>query len=45
MPLEPDQQLHITVAQGYVGLGMYLDADGASTGLWCEQRALNPLES
>jgi len=29
MPLEPDQQLALTVAQGYVGLGMYLDADAA----------------
>jgi len=29
MPIEPDQQLHLTVAEGYVGLGMYLDADAA----------------
>jgi tetratricopeptide (TPR) repeat protein len=29
MPLEPDQQLHLTVAQGFVELRMFLDADAA----------------
>jgi len=27
MPLDPDEQLHLDVAKGYVGLGTYLDAD------------------
>ena len=27
MPLEPEEQQHVTAAQGYVELGMYLDAD------------------
>lgn len=27
MPLDPDEQQHLTAAEGYVELGMYLDAD------------------
>jgi hypothetical protein len=27
MPLEPDDQHHLTVAEGYAGLGMWLDAN------------------
>lgn len=27
MPLDPDEQQHLTAAEGYVSLGMYLDAD------------------
>jgi thioredoxin-like negative regulator of GroEL len=27
MPLEPEEQRHVTAAQGYVELGMFLDAD------------------
>ena len=27
MPLEPEDQHHLTVAQGYAELGMFLDAD------------------
>jgi len=29
MPLEPDQQLYLTVAAGFVELGMFLDAEAA----------------
>jgi tetratricopeptide (TPR) repeat protein len=29
MPLEPDQQFHLDVAQGFVQLRMFLDADAA----------------
>jgi hypothetical protein len=27
MPLEPEDQRHITAAEGYIELGMFLDAD------------------
>jgi tetratricopeptide (TPR) repeat protein len=29
MPLESDEQIHLTVAEGYVELAMYLEADAA----------------
>jgi hypothetical protein len=29
MPLEPEEQLHLEVAEGFFGLGMYLGADAA----------------
>ena len=29
MLIEADQQLHLDVAEGFVGLGMYPDADAA----------------
>ena len=27
MPLDPEQQAYLTTAEGYIGLGMYLEAD------------------
>ena len=29
MSLSPDEQIHLTAAEGFIGLGMYLDADAA----------------
>jgi len=29
MPLSPDENIHLIAAEGFIGLGMYMDADAA----------------
>jgi hypothetical protein len=38
MPLEPEDQRHLTAAEGYADLGMYLDADAELDGIDPEVR-------
>ena len=42
MPLDPEEQLHLIVAQGFVELGMYLEADADLDPGWKLKALENP---